>query len=289
MPEPRFIELESDLALAPRREFQMQLREELERIAMPTTTTAKTGVPAGFRTVSPYITVADPERLMAFAGEAFGAREVHRATGSAGGVNLIADIGGSKLFFAGGPLAAGREKVNDLRVWVPNCDEVYRRALAAGAVSVFDPGDRPYGERNAGARGPAGNTWWIATRFEGSPLPGDVGRVSCYLMKQGAAGLIDFVKAAFGAREIGVFRTPEGGLMHGAVWLGDSMLEFGEKDTPPSAFYLFVNNPDAVFASAVAAGAKALYPPADQPYGHRVGGVEDSWGNTWYIARDLTA
>jgi len=33
---------------------------------------------------------------------------------------------------------------------------------------------------------------------------------------------------------------------------------------------------------AVAAGAKPLYPPKDQPYGDRMGGVEDAWGNTWY-------
>ena len=50
------------------------------------------------------------------------------------------------------------------------------------------------------------------------------------------------------------------------------------------AAHLYVPDADAVYRQAVAAGAKPLYPPKDQPYGDRVDGVEDAWGNTWYIA-----
>jgi PhnB protein len=293
MAEARFLQLEADLMLAPRRGFRDRLRLELESKAMKatqaTTEVKQKGKPVGFRTVSAYITVADPDGLMKFATAAFGAVELDRAIGGEGGLNLIADISGSKVFFAGGPMCTGeKRKLNDLRLWVPNCDEVFARAIQAGATSVMEPGDRPYGERNGGVKDPAGNTWWIATRFESSPLPEGFGALSCYLMKPRALALIGFLKQAFGVEEVELFKTPEGQLMHGAVRWGDSILELGEADTQRGAFYVFVEDPDAVFASAVAAGAKVIYPPADHAYGHRSGGVEDAWGNTWYLARDLT-
>ena len=57
----------------------------------------------------------------------------------------------------------------------------------------------------------------------------------------------------------------------------------------PFAFYLYVPDADAdaFYRQAVAAGAKPLYPPKDQPYGDRMGGVEDAWGNTSHIATHL--
>ena len=53
----------------------------------------------------------------------------------------------------------------------------------------------------------------------------------------------------------------------------------------PSAFYLYVGDADVVYERALAAGAKSLWPPSDQPYGDRTGGVEDAMGNQWFIAR----
>jgi uncharacterized glyoxalase superfamily protein PhnB len=48
---------------------------------------------------------------------------------------------------------------------VPNVDEVYARALAAGATTLREPEDQPYGHRNAGVLDACGITWWI-----GSPV-----------------------------------------------------------------------------------------------------------------------
>jgi uncharacterized glyoxalase superfamily protein PhnB len=100
--------------------------------------------------------------------------------------------------------------------------------------------------------------------------------------------LIDFLKAAFNATELGVYKTPEGRLIYAALRVGDGALEMGEGEGgSPSAFYLYVQDADAVYKRAVDAGARSLYAPADQPYGDRVGGIEDAWGNTWYIATYL--
>jgi uncharacterized glyoxalase superfamily protein PhnB len=55
----------------------------------------------------------------------------------------------------------------------------------------------------------------------------------------------------------------------------------------PGAFYLYVGDADAVYEQALAAGAKSLSPPTDQPYGDRVAAVEDSGSNQWFIARPV--
>ena len=52
-----------------------------------------------------------------------------------------------------------------LYVWIPNVDEVYAAALAAGATSLSAPEDKPYGHRNAGVADANGITWWL-----GSPV-----------------------------------------------------------------------------------------------------------------------
>ena len=96
--------------------------------------------------------------------------------------------------------------------------------------------------------------------------------------------MLEFLKTALNAVEIGVYKTPEGKLMHGILRIGDGAVEMGEGEGAPSAFYLYVPDADALYKQAVDAGAKSLYAPADQPYGDRVGGVEDAWGNTWHIA-----
>jgi uncharacterized glyoxalase superfamily protein PhnB len=51
-----------------------------------------------------------------------------------------------------------------LYVYVDDADGAYRRALAAGAVSLEEPLDTPYGDRRAMVRDPSGNVFQIASR-----------------------------------------------------------------------------------------------------------------------------
>ena len=53
-----------------------------------------------------------------------------------------------------------------LYMYVPDCDDLYRRALAAGGISVGEPKDQFYGDRHGGVKDPCGNTWWVATHIE---------------------------------------------------------------------------------------------------------------------------
>ena len=52
----------------------------------------------------------------------------------------------------------------------------------------------------------------------------------------------------------------------------------------PVHFYLYVEDADALFNQAIAAGAKQLQPLTDQFYGDRVGGVTDPFGHVWTIS-----
>lgn len=282
MSDPQFASIEAALAECPRDEFRFRLREELQRRIRMTATT--TGVREGFTTVTPYLTVVEAERLVEFAKTAFGAVETGRSTGSSGHLHCELRIGDSMLMCGGGEAVRGRERPLALHVYVPDVDAVYQRALAAGAESLGVPEDRPYGERQGGVKDPAGNLWYIATRLPGSQAWEGTRTVTPYLHHLNALGLIEFLKQAFGAKDLGVYKSPEGRVMHAALRIGDAIVEMGETTPMPASFYMYVPDADALYRQAVAAGAKSIFAPTDQPYGDHMGVVEDAWGNNWCIA-----
>jgi len=51
-------------------------------------------------------------------------------------------------------------------LYVPDCDAVYHRALAAGGKSIAEPVDHPYGDRSGAVQDAFGNEWWIATHIK---------------------------------------------------------------------------------------------------------------------------
>ena len=280
--DPLLAWIESALPGCPTEAFQDRLREELERrIEMLTIT----GIREGYTTVTPYVIVVEVDRLIEFAKEAFGAVVTHQTKGPRGGTHCELRIGDSMLMFVGGDMVRGQEKLTALHIYVPDTDAVYHQALAVGAAPISAPEDKPYGERQATVKDLAGNLWFIATHM--GPTDGALRTVTPYLIRPNALRMVDFLKAAFNASEIGVYKSPEGKLMHAILRVGDGALEMGEGEGAPSAFYLYVPDADTVYRQALDAGAKSLYAPADQPYGDRVGGVEDAWGNTWYIATYL--
>ncbi len=276
--------IEAALAECPRAEFTARLRRELERRARMM---IMAGVREGFTTVTPYLAVADVDRFVSFAREAFGAVETLRAPGGAGRTHCELRIGESMVMCGGGPEMQGSEKPQALHLYVLDVDSTYRRALEAGAESLAVPEDKPYGERMAALKDSAGNLWYPATRLAHAGPPEGIRTVVPYLHQQNSLGLIDFLKQAFNATPLGIFKSPQGQLMHGAVRIGDSVIEMGDAPRMPAVFYLYVPDADRLYEQALAAGAKSLSAPADQHYGDRVGAVEDDWGHTWYIATHL--
>lgn len=119
------------------------------------------------------------------------------------------------------------------------------------------------------------------------PIPEGYGTVTPYLTVEDPGAVIEFLKKAFDAKETYAMRDDKGNIGHAEVKVGTSMLMLGKAHDQwkarPANFYLYVEDCDAAYKKAIAAGAKSLGEPANQFYGDRHGGVEDSQGNNWWI------
>jgi uncharacterized glyoxalase superfamily protein PhnB len=128
------------------------------------------------------------------------------------------------------------------------------------------------------------------------PIPDGYHTVTPYLIVPDVPKLIDFLVRALGAREIHRMTRPDGTVNHAEVRLGNSMVMMGHASDQyppmPAMFYLYVEDVDALYRQAVAAGGVSLREPTDQDYGDRSGGVSDPFGNQWWIGthiRDVPA
>ena len=254
--------------------------------AAPTTTTAR----EGFTTVTPYVTTRD-SAFTEFVKQAFGAIETETTTGPRG-VHRELRIGDSMIMVG----ETAEEGVVPVRpaayhIYVEDVDATYARAIAAGATSLgqfAEPADRPYGERSGFVKDAMGNYWYIGRALSGPAIPAGLRTVTPYLHPTNAPAYIEFLKQAFGAIEDARHLSPEGRMMHAQVRIGNAVVEMGEPDPAvpmPTTFYLYVDDADALYQRAVAAGATSLTPPTDQWYGDRVASVQDYTGTLWYIAR----
>jgi uncharacterized glyoxalase superfamily protein PhnB len=182
----------------------------------------------------------------------------------------------------------GDAMLGAFHVYVRDCDAAYKRALEAGGKSLTEPADQEYGERSAGVVDAAGNHWYIATYKETGYKWAGAPTIQPYLHPLRAEPVVKFLKRAFGAEELGRYTSPDGVIHHTTLKIGDSHLEMGEAQGPyqpiKSMFYLYVPDVDAVYRTALAAGAKSMKEPSEQPYGDRVGAVTDAFGNQWWIA-----
>lgn len=110
--------------------------------------------------------------------------------------------------------------------------------------------------------------------------------LSPYLVAEGAEGLLAFVCDVF---ETTVRRrmTGEGGGLHAEVELGDSVLMVGEGGGSmsfPAMLHVYVDDPDAVYERALAAGATTAAAPHDTSFGDHRAAFDDRWGNQWWVA-----
>ena len=251
-------------------------------------------MPEGFRTVTAYPRVADAPALVDFLTRAFGAVETFRARGERD-VHAEMRIGDSMLRIGGGApdIAAKVESApTAFHVYVPDVDAAYARAMEAGAESMGAPQDMPYGERGAGVKDPSGNVWYVATAKGPSFVPTGAQMLMVYLHPLRAEPLIVFMQRAFGATGVEKFASPDGVVHHAHLRIGDATIEMGEAKGPiqpmPARFCLYVEHVDATYWKALEAGATSTSEPANQPYGERMAGVRDPFGNQWFIATRIT-
>jgi uncharacterized glyoxalase superfamily protein PhnB len=116
-------------------------------------------IPKGWHSITPRLVVHDPAKLVAFLEQAFSAVGDLRTE-----MPSEMKIGDSFVLVSGvGP----RDPMPAfLYLYVRDVDATYRRALAAGAVSLEEPQDLPYGDRRGMVRDPFGNIWQIATHMK---------------------------------------------------------------------------------------------------------------------------
>jgi PhnB protein len=293
------LNLAAELRDLPRKDFKARVKDELEReISMSTTAAresakkaARAKIRKGFRTVTPYLTVADTHREIEFITKAFGAEGRIYGLGSAGGFHAEYKIGDSMLMIGGGGKGSnwkGSPTPAALHLYVEDVDAVYERAMEAGATSLMPPTDQEYGDRDAAISDVGGNHWYIGTHKGARYLPEDTHNLMPYLHPTGAPKMIEFLKQAFGAEEISVHKTPDGTIPHAKVRIGSSIVEMGEAHEQwkpmPMTFMLYVEDCDEWYERAMKAeGAVSTGEPADAPYGGRTGAVKDPFDNMWYI------
>jgi len=208
-----------------------------------------------------------------------------------------------------------------LSIRVGDVDAVAEQAVAAGMKVKRPIQDQFYGHRDVLLTDPFGYVWSAFTvkeemsveemhrRMEGmtkgpeggqlrseerpkvSPIPKGFRAVQPYMVAAKGEALVEFAKQTFGAEE--TFRAiGSAGGLHANVRIGDTMLMMGGgipgrdfRGKPNTvALHVYVEDTDATYAKALAAGAVSIGEPQDHDYGERGAAVKDPAGNFWYIA-----
>ena len=131
-------------------------------------------IPAGFHTITPYLSLTDADAAIKFYKQVFGAAEVGRITMGGDTVgHAELQIGDSKLMLAQempdwgnkSPQTLGGSPVT-IALYVADVDATYQRALDAGATVVEAVKDQFYGDRAGSLTDPFGHKWHLLSHIE---------------------------------------------------------------------------------------------------------------------------
>ena len=126
-------------------------------------------------------------------------------------------------------------------------------------------------------------------------IPKGYHTITPFMTVRDAARAIEFYKQAFGAKERGVMKGPEGKVMHAELVIGDSIImladefpEFGSLSPQSTGgsgtgLHIYIEDVDSAFDRAVKAGATVEMPVADMFWGDRYGKLRDPFGHKWSI------
>jgi PhnB protein len=128
------------------------------------------------------------------------------------------------------------------------------------------------------------------------PIPEGYHSLQIYLAVEDASKAIDFYREAFGAEEVMRMPGPDGKIAHAELQIGDSKLMLSDpfpqsNVRPPSerggttaSVFMYVEDADATFDQATAAGADVVSELEDMFWGDRFGTLSDPFGHVWSIA-----
>jgi PhnB protein len=128
------------------------------------------------------------------------------------------------------------------------------------------------------------------------PIPDGYQTATPYLILNDAAAALEFYKKAFGADELCRYAGADGRICHAEISIGGSRIMLGEEcpamgsrsptslGGTASGLMLYVEDVDARFGKAIAAGARETRPVQNQFYGDRSGTLTDPFGHVWTIS-----
>ncbi|HEX3863838.1 MAG TPA: VOC family protein [Stellaceae bacterium] len=131
------------------------------------------------------------------------------------------------------------------------------------------------------------------------PIPDGYRTLTPYLIVADGAGAIRFYQTAFGASERMRLTAPTGRIGHAELQIGDCVVMLADEypdhgarspasyGGSPVTLHLYVEDVDAVVATAIAAGATLTRPVQDMFYGDRSGTVTDPFGHVWHVATHI--
>jgi PhnB protein len=122
--------------------------------------------PEGYNSVSPYLIVNGVDATIAFLVEVFSAVELRRIPDDEGKIaHAEVRIDDTVVMMADGsdgwpPIPA------HVHIYASDVDAIYKRAIAAGAISVQEPIKKEDEDKRGGVKDAGGTTWWIATKVQ---------------------------------------------------------------------------------------------------------------------------
>lgn len=155
---------------------------------------AKRAVPEGYATVTPSLVFDDSAQAITWYARALGAEEVTRAVGPDGKVmHAEIKIGGSRIMLndammGGKSVQSYGGSPANLWLYVEDCDELFARAVAAGAKVEMPLGDMFWGDRFGAVQDPFGYRWSLATHKEDLTPEEIAAREQAWLKEMAAAG-----------------------------------------------------------------------------------------------------
>jgi len=152
-------------------------------------------IPAGYHSVTPYLSIRGAADAIEFYKKAFGAKEIMRMPGPGGSIgHAEIRIGDSRIMLADefaamdflSPKARGGTTVT-IHLYMKDVDTAIARASAAGAKVVRPVQDQFYGDRTGSLEDPFGHVWHISTHKEDVPMA-ELKRRAANLAKQAGSG-----------------------------------------------------------------------------------------------------
>lgn len=128
------------------------------------------------------------------------------------------------------------------------------------------------------------------------PIPDGFNTVSAYIIVKNSIEALEVYQKALGAEGGYATKAPDGSTMHAQMRIGDSTVMLTDENPQwnmksphsfggsPQSLHLYVEDADALFDRAVAAGFEVVYPMNDAFWGDRYGKLRDPFGHEWGIA-----